>query len=174
MDYLYYEKGLTPLNPNDANTWIWSFFGKKFPDLKEEIITQSINEMMQELNVRENRIYFVLDDQFLIIECGHYLLYGSEYILGVFATIESKTRESYREYLMVVGQPTIFVCDIPFDLLSDSTKLELAQLMIRKTCKEQYNSYEHNHTDFGFMIRNILPPDRVVKHFHPQDISSPL
>lgn len=170
----YYDKGITPLCFRNANKWIKSFFSEKFPEVENKIIIQSIDEMSNELNIRENRVYFVLDDKFLISECGHYLLYGSEYILSVFATIESKTRKSFREHLLNIGQPTIFICNIPIELISEGTKKELAQCLIRKICSEnRNNSPQKENLNFGFPIYNTLPSTQIINHYHPQNIIDP-
>ncbi len=170
----YYSEGLVPLCAETANSWVRAFFAKKYPEVEEKIITDAIESSRSGLDVREGRAYFELDRKTLVDGCEDYFRYGSEYILGIFGDIESATRYSFKESLQEIGQPTVFICDIPFNLIPNYT-VDLARCLIGEACDENRNGhYRRKGSDFGFSIYKTLPAELIIEHYHPENMVNPL
>src|SRR5919205_705887 len=74
----YYEQGLIPLDPGKAaSDFKRHLLCGDFPELDESDLDSVIKDTT--LDTIEGRVYFNLDERLLIEQCGHYLLYGSEY-----------------------------------------------------------------------------------------------
>lgn len=59
---------------------------------------------------REGHVYFGLDDRFLVEHCGHYLIYGSEFLTAGFGR--------QRQVLTTRGRPTVIEVDVPIGLMN--------------------------------------------------------
>src|SRR5205085_5151702 len=117
----YYERGLVPLDTQAAAALAKELFlSGAFPELNQTLLDEAMARVGTDTRV--GRVYFELDEQLLVEDCGHYLLYGSEYILGIAAELESGQDRDYRQLLKGMGKPTIFVCDVPWRLISAQTK----------------------------------------------------
>lgn len=62
-------------------------------------------------------VYFSLFKKELLNGSGHYLCWGSEYLAAIAAKLDKNIYGEYHDMLSKTGIPTIFVCDIPIDLL---------------------------------------------------------
>ena len=103
------------------------------------------------------------------------MIYGSEYLLAIAAHL--KGRRDYRKILKSSGMPTIFVCDIPLELLSDYTILEFAGNALAKVFQELLGG-EGFEPEGGLgsalSIRTYLPSKCIVGHYHPVVHRDPL
>lgn len=173
----YYEKGLLPLDPEAARIAVKGhFLGGDFPELSESNLDAAIKDTS--LETREGRIYFNLDERFLIEHCGHYLLYGSEYATGVAASLNrnrtDKTK-NYKKSLKNLGRPTMFICDVPWDMISEGTKSELTRTFLAELFRHlKTPSYRPTMIDFGFSIRHRLPSAQIAGHYHPEEVRDPI
>lgn len=169
----YYERGLVPLDAQAVAALAKELFlSGDFPELDEAQLNEAITRVGTATRV--GRVYFDLDEELLIEHCGHYLLYGSEYVLAIAAQLERSQKRKYRQLLKGMGKPTIFVCDVPWKLISAQTKRELVQRVTREAIDLVGRpSYRVSTQDFGFSIRKTLPPQQIVRHYHPQNISDP-
>lgn len=170
----YYEKGLIPLDPvATAASVKRHFLSGDFPELREADLDAVIRETS--LETIEGRIYFNLDERFLIEHCGHYLLYGSEYAVGLAASLCEVGMRDYRKSLKNVGVPTLFICDVPWGLISDGTKSSLTRTLTAELFRHlKTPSYRPTMIDFGFSIRRRLPPSRIAGHYHPAAVRDPI
>ncbi len=106
-------------------------------------------------------VYFGLDKNFLVRECGHYLIYGSEFVCGIAGEFWCQ------EKLKSFGKPTIIVAKIPIKLISDSIVQELIEKIACDfdDCKT---------VDFGFRITESLKPQYIEEFEFPTRIPDPL
>lgn len=167
----YLENGFQTLNPKklkDETINLFLSFGAKVIDINNAIADVSTNQ-------RAGRIYFSLDDRDLINFCGHYLVYGSEYIISIAASLYRKTNIDYRTNLKLRGKPTIFLCDIPMSLLSSYTVRELAGAILTELAWFIRNPRIYaSLISFGFSIDVELSPKVIVDWYHPRKIKDPL
>lgn len=106
-------------------------------------------------------IYFALDKNMLLNQCGHYMIYGSEFICGIAAQCfcQPKLKQS--------GIPTIISVNVPTTLISDFTIQELID-------RVQTDFDGMKTIDFGFRITENLSAKHIVKIEHPHKIADPL
>ncbi|GFI04224.1 hypothetical protein IMSAGC005_03076 [Lachnospiraceae bacterium] len=152
----YTENGLQILNK------------KRLFRLTHELLGKYVEE--KELNnIIETRwdrypakgIYFALDKNELLNQCGHYMIYGSEFVCGIAAQCFCQPKLKQR------GIPTIISANVPTALISDFTIQELVD-------KVQTHFYGAKTVDFGFRITQNLSAKHIVKIEHPHKIADPL
>jgi hypothetical protein len=105
-----------------------------------------------------------MDHRSLLKGGGHYLIYGSEFILAAFV-------EAGQYILKGYGTPTIIEIDLPLDTVRDDERLQLASKLLREWCRQKVSRPRSViNLDFSFELREDLPPEFVVGHFHPAQI----
>ena len=172
----YYEHGLLPLEIELANHHAKQFIlSLGIPDLTPDIIECVFDELSKSREIDQGKVWFELNWRSLVEECGHYLLYGSEYVTAVMALLQSRTGYSCRELLLNRGLPTVFECDIPITFLSETWKTDICRMIIRETINSlEIEGFEPGADSGGICIREKLPPEFIVRHFHPEHVVNPL
>lgn len=169
----FYTEGLQPLTSQAANLRAKEIFlGGDFPELQEGDLNKAISDAGCEL--REGRVYFEGNERSLISQARHYLLYGSEYLIAIAAHLPKK--RDYRQVLKAFGNPTMFVCDVPFRLIPDSMISEFAGAAIEVVFQElldESEAFDSLEGGAGFCIYEALPADCIVGHYHPVNIRDP-
>lgn len=163
----FYSEGLQPLVPDrfhaDARE---VFLSGDFPELSESDLQSAIAKVGADL--REGRVFFEANEEMLIEHAGHYMLYGSEYLLAIAANIGN--RRDYRQVLKNRGIPTLFVCDVPLDFISADTLLEFSGDALAKVFQELLDGDDFEPDRWlgaGFCINVPLAPEHLVGHYHP-------
>ncbi|WJS83930.1 hypothetical protein [Paracoccus sp. TOH] len=146
---------------------------------------ESIDAAIEELDARDERkgrtgqLYFCAVEEELYTDCGgsgHYLTYGSEYLYCL--AIRAAWETSARRILKGLGSPTLFVCDIPMNLMGDQTIREFAGMMLEYLFCELVEDLESHSLSPGagsaLMIPVDLPASCIVGHYHPASIYDPL
>jgi len=119
----FYKGGLKRLQPEFFHDQAREIFlNGDYPELSEEKLQDAITAVGSEL--RSGRVYFEANENMLIDLCGHYMLYGSEYLICIAANLDGP--RDYRQVLKTRGVPTLFICDVPLELLSERTLQEFA------------------------------------------------
>jgi hypothetical protein len=171
----YYRDGLLPLDYVRAEQFLREhFLSGAFPEISEGELLMALEDCKSKY--RYGQVFFEANERLLVERCGHYLLYGSEYALGVAAKLSRPDRvKDYRRSLKGLGTPTVFVCDVPLRLISSSIVLELAGNMLEVLFERILNrSYHHPQTPFGFSIMKTLTPEFIIDHYHPKVVRDPI
>lgn len=171
----FYTLGLLPLDAEAAKIRARNIFlSGDFPELTESDLNRAILEVGQDL--REGRVWFEANEQALVEECGHYLLYGGEYLIGIAASLRGQ--RDYRQALKGRGTPTLFVCDVPIADIHPATFLEFVggalAILFQDLLDGMESRWIPSGEGAGFSIKRPLPPDAIVGHYHPADVSDPL
>jgi len=172
----YYCEGIRVLNSSEANDKFRKHFlgNPRFPRISGHHIDGAIS-YMADSSTRHGHVYFGLDDRFLIRDAGHYLIYGSEYIQSLATFIEGEVGYDLKSELKEVGKPTIFQVNMPVG------KFEIEE--IRKLVQNALPAWayciahgrnEPGEIDFAIVIREGLPSEFIVGHYHPEEIPDPL
>ena len=169
---LYYSQGLLPLDTKRAQARAAKIFlTGDYPELTAADLDRAIATVGSDL--RGGRIYFEANEQGLISDSGHYLLYGGEYLIALAANL-GQARD-YRQALKAFGRPTMFICDVPLTLIGSDTLEEFAggalEAMFENLLDEGYEPDPHGGA--GFCIRRPLTANRIVGHYHPSGIRDP-
>jgi len=171
---LYYKEGLLLLDAERFEASVRSIFlSDSFPELTPAHIENAIQAVGRDL--REGRLYFEANERMLIDYCAHYMLYGSEYMVGIAAHIEG--HKDYRQVLKRRGTPTVFVCDVPLDYMHSNAVAEFAGMAIEVLFESLLDaSYVHPQLarGGGICLRRPLSPGLIVGHYHPRELKDPL
>lgn len=123
--------------------------------------------------LREGRVFFEANEPDLIEMCGHYLLYGGEYLIAL--AVHLGDGRDYKRMLLQIGRPTLFVCDVPLELMGGHMVREFAgnalEFIFEDLLEADYDPPAHRGA--GFCIRRPLPPEHIVGHYHPTRIKDP-
>lgn len=157
------------------------FLNGKFAGATEETLQGAIDEIdaRNRSGGREGSLYFCAVEENLYSRygnSGHYLTYGSEYLycLGIRITSSYQTKIA----LSSIGRPTLFVCDIPFNLMSFYTIQEFSGLILEYLFCELAGHEDCHALSPGagsaLRLQTNLPGDFIVGHYHPTNIYDPL
>lgn len=164
----YFAEGLKPLSVASTNEKIREFYlDGRFPELTAADVDTAIADIGPKL--RDGYLWFGLDDRFLVRYCGHYLLYGSEYVMAVAASLSRVRGRNYQRCLHGRGIPTVFACDIPLSSCSTGTVREFCQSIIGGIVSHRRRKHPPAIVrDHGFSLRVQLPPSNIRGHYHPK------
>lgn len=166
----YYNNGLRLLNLEQLKSIAESIFCSRFTN----ITTKDISDAFEYIGgkTRQGFLYFALDKRELLTYSGHYLIYGSEFLHGVAVFLRGKYGCDYSFLLKESGIPTIFICDIPFEFLSESTIDELNRTIQRLIGKKSVKSAPH--IDFSLILSKPIDANSIIGHLHPIKILDPI
>lgn len=163
----FYRDGLLPMVPELLHAQARAIFlNAQFPELTESMLQKAIEAVGSGL--REGRVWFEANEEMLIAQAGHYMLYGSEYVTAVAAHLQGG--RDYRQVLKNSGQPTLFVCDVPLELISESILREFAGGALESIFQELLDGPEFvpdRWRGAGFCIHKPLPAEHLIGHYHP-------
>lgn len=162
----YYENGIIPLTPIDAQ----SKFRDQFKSYaSQEEIEKAIANVSTE--TRDGVAHVVLDDRVFYDFSGHYLIYGGEYLhcLAVHLPGDAQT---LRDILKKNGRATVFVCKLSFSLISDLEHL------VKFMLADHFFRIAHNRDDvfildYTIFITGYIKPESIIEHYHPTKILDP-
>lgn len=170
----YYAHGLRTLSP----AWAISLARERFSvQSHPELSTAEVDEAIASIgfDTIEGRVYFCFDDRELLSSCGHYIIYGSEFICGVAAQLRGRTGRDYQSSLKRFGIPTILKCDIPITMLACDTLLEIAdELISGLTFLNSGPADAFPQSLLAFSVKAAVPARAIVGHWHPKRIRDPL
>mgnify|MGYP003397864165 FL=1 len=124
--------------------------------VNEQDIMDVFDEKYEDTDDAPPKVWLSGTEESLLDGAGHYLIYGSEFVISLFA-------EAFHNFdvLKTVGVPTIFVCDIPIEDIGKRMWLPSIVDAIRR-----------GDTNVGFPVYRVLPED-IVGIEHPTDIVDP-
>lgn len=151
----YYDNGIVPINKEQALIQALYLLRDEWVD-QDEIIKVFISHWSNLEEVHKH-VWLTLTRKELIDSCGHYLIYGSEFICGMAAELGCQRN------LRKKGTPTIFHCDVPIekipsDYLEDINKQ--VQIGDGDNC--------------GFKAIGMISKNDIIKCEHPSKILDPL
>lgn len=170
----FYELGIRPLVIDEIHNQARQIFlSGDYPELSEDNLKMAIE--MVGPDTREGRVYFEANESFLKEMCGHYMLYGSEYLTALAANLRG-TRD-YRRVLKGRFAPTLFVCDVPMEDIHPGTVAEFSGMALESIFHELLDGPTYTPDKWlgsGFSIRVPLESSCIVGHFHPTITRDPL
>lgn len=168
----YYDLGIRVLDMAKMNNRFEKLFlgNSRFPQITDTHIQDAIEHMADSYQ-RSGFVYFGLDDRFLLNHCGHYLVFGSEYLQSLAAFIERAIGCDLKSELRKYGKPTVFEVRMPMSSFSDNE--------IRCLSSEVFHTWAYNvahdstypyELDFGMEIDYDIKPVYIIGHYHPKMI----
>lgn len=167
----YYERGLLGQNSD----LLCNAFREIFSDVPEEDIESAIKQFADRGNRERGVMWLVGSDEYLVKECGHYLIQGSEYLMALAAHLgRSPSGEDYRFRLRNYGTPTILEVDVPIRLVPAAQHVEVAKMIL----SEWGQLAARRPLPFGgeppcYVVRQDIPAECLQGHYHPERIIDP-
>jgi hypothetical protein len=167
----YYSEGLKPSNLDLLNDFARRIFlSGEFPEISETNFSSTVQSMTR---LDQGKAYVVLDEQELIQSCGHYMIYGSEHLCGIAASLSRGISQDYRQVLKRFGIPTVFKIAIPTREINQSDLEELAE-EIRENFWDLRTELTPPLLNWTFTLETPVPPRQILDHNHPAEIPDPL
>lgn len=173
----FLREGLRPLDIAQMNESAADIFlSGGYPELEEQDLAQAIEKMRtQDGDSRGGRVFFEANERHLVEHCGHYMLYGSEYLIGVAARLKGNGRD-YRRVLKERGQPVLFRCDVPMEMLPNGILSEFAgsalEFIFERKLNPDYQEFVYRGA--GFPIYQALAPEFIVEYITPEIKRDPI
>lgn len=178
----FYESGLRLLRAEDVEEKARELFlDGKFKYATEERLQAAIDELgaRDVMGGRGGKLYLCADERSLFTRSGgsgHYLVYGSEYLyclgMRVVSTLHTK------RILKAIGRPTMFVCDIPMELMQFHTLQEFGGMIIEYLFCDLLGDPDCHALSPGggsaLSLIKDLPSEHIVGHYHPASVYDPL
>lgn len=166
----YQTQGVLPSNPESLKNTARELFGNSASVL-EAIGHLAKSDPGCSLSYEEHnagRCYFVLSYDHLVNSCGHYLLHGSEYLLCIANSIGKS------HILRNRGRATVIECMISSSELPPWFFKELGGNMVERMFTRLLDpSCEAEELNFGFSIKNKVPPENIIQFHYPTKIPNP-
>jgi hypothetical protein len=134
------------------------FLGRGNPPVTEDLLREALEEVVGSRT--DGRVYVGIDDRELVESCGHYLMFGSEALAGVAASLTQQLGWNVQALLVEVGTPSVVVVDVPCTRISDATLEELSNTTIGEL--EGESVPESSVIDFTIVVERGLPKSAVV------------
>jgi len=166
----YAQNGLKAHNLNVLE----SRFHEIYSDVSPSILDKAIDLSKQFMD-ETGKIFFVSDDEELIRTSGHYLIQGSEHLLGLAARLNEliETGNDFRTRLREIGVPTIIEVNIPLKRVPEPQILATAKQLVALWGNSFCFPDEQHNPSSGYVIYGDLPPEYIKHHYHPTKIHDP-
>jgi hypothetical protein len=164
----YTEHGLLPCNPAQlAQTALRLFSNRdRVQSAIDDLSKPDGQDSYQDYN--RGKVFFCLEMEHLVEDCGHYMLYGSEYLLAV------ANRVGEPEVLRRRGRATVIECDVPIPDIPMEDVRGLAGEILREIFERFCDrSYKPETLGFAFHISVRLAPENIVGFHFPTKILNP-
>ena len=167
----YYQNGLQLADHSSLTAAAREIF---LTEEFREISPTEFDTITSKISQIDNRkTYAVLDDDELLRYCGHYLIYGSEHICGIAASLMKDGRRDYRQILKRFGKPTIFRFELPRAFIPANQLIQLAE-SLAETAEDFLDCEEPPYLSWSFIFDRAVPAEFVVSHYHPEVVPDPL
>lgn len=150
----YYQNGIVPIEEDMAKQEAMLRLKNKWNT--EEKVRTVFEERWSKLISPDDSVWLTFSKEELINRCGHYLIYGSEFLCGMAADLGCQS------ILKKIGIPTVFCCDVPFDNIPEVYLKSIIQ------------NIESRDGSGGFRVYDKILPSEIVDHIHPKYIADPL
>ncbi len=150
----YYNYGIKPIEKLFAKEGaITRLYDEQ---ITPEIVGNLFEKSWVELNSPHISVWLTFLEYELLQNCGHYLIYGSEFICGI------ATQLSCQSNLKRFGTPTIFHCNIPLENIPLNYIFDINRMVNDEYCEG------------GFRIKEKVSPSEIIACTHPKKIYDPL
>lgn len=164
----FYDSGIVLPDPRVDASELIRIFGRA--GIPESEVLWALEERKSE--GPEDRVFFEAKESVLVGTASHYAIYGSEHLLSIASYLEFAGRLALRHPAR--GRPTIFVCDVPIEMMNEGTIHGMAREALTMACWEILGDEEPVSGYYGFCLREALPPEYVVGHYFPESLEDPI
>jgi hypothetical protein len=167
----YLEHGLVGQRSEHLN----KLFREIFADVEANSVEGVIQQFTDRSHSERGATWLLGCDKYLVNQCGHYLIQGSEYLMALAANLgPSRHGEDFRFRLRNCGVPTVLEVDIPVWHVPQSQHTEVAKMILSEWGQLATRKSLHLRGDPPcYVLRKDLPPECLVGHYHPERIRDP-
>lgn len=164
----YLENGLLPSDPSALDRIALEIFSDRarVEAAMQDVARPDSGGSYSDYN--KGKVFFCLQMEELVEQCGHYLLYGSEYLLCI------ANRVGQPEALRKRGRATVIECNVPVaEIEADDMRClsgEILREIFERYCDR---TYQPEILNFGFAITTALQPSNIVSFHYPTKIPNP-
>ena len=164
----YHEHGLRGQRPEE----VIAKFRSIFSDVSESLLEEAIQKMQKRGDDERGKIWLTADDEEMVREYGHYIIHGSEYLLGLAAKISGSRYggEDYRQRLKLVGIPTVLEVDIPIEMLEPEERRAVAKIILSEWGQLRAELPLGTPSTPCYLVREDIPASCIKGHYHPESI----
>jgi hypothetical protein len=164
----YYEKGLELAQVEKLNAQARErLLSSRYGEITSAILERAITEASI---YHDQTLFLVLDEREI---SGHYLIYGSEHICGIAASMTREAGLDCRQLLKNFGTPTVFRVALPPEIIPGDQIHELAEYL-RESSWEERKRVRPPMIDFSFILKQPVAAEHILDHVHPESIPDPL
>ncbi len=165
----YYRCGIRPLRPEATQRAFRAQFGRPPYAVPDETLDAAIAAVSTD--TRDGRVHLGLDDRDLVEDCGHYLIYGGEYLHALVVHIAGR-EEELRAELRNSGRATVLRCCLPARWIRH--REDLVSSMIADHAYALVHGPRSPHwLDHTVTLKHSIGPQWIKSHRHPVRIRDP-
>lgn len=143
------------------------FLSGRYPEITPSILNQAIFTASR---TDDRKVFVIVDEREI---SGHYLIYGSEHICGLAASMIIDAGFDCRQILKSFGTPTVFRIELARDLIPENQLVEFAEHVL-EACWDTRKRTQPPRFDWSWILRQEIPGKSVLDHVHPEEIPDPL
>ena len=140
---------------------------ERAPQITPQILEAAIAKASR---YHDKTLFLVLDAREI---SGHYLIYGSEHICGIAASMVNDVGIDCRQLLKYFGTPTVFRVALPREIIPEPQLRDLA-CHLREWTWESRRDKEPPRIDWSFVLKEPVSAEHILDHVHPERIPDPL
>ena len=139
----------------------------RYPQITAALVDEAIAKAS---TIHDKTLFLVIDEREV---SGHYMIYGSEHICGIAASMSHKAGIDCRQLLKDFGTPTQFRIALPRDCIPDDQLRQLAA-HIAEFCWDERKRKHPPSIDWSLILTESIPGKYILDHVHPESIPDPL
>ena len=164
----YYKNGLQLADVQKLNQQARDrLLSDRAPEITRDILEAAIAKAS---TYHDKTLFLVLDAREI---SGHYLIYGSEHICGIAASLVRQVGFDCRQLLKHFGTPTVFRVDLSRAIIPED-QLRAWARHLREWTWESRRDPHPPCIDWSFILKQSIPAEHILDHVHPDRIPDPL
>lgn len=167
----FYSRGLLPSSTESLTEMATELFSEV--GVTRDEVERAVED--RNLDDEDSTLFLSVDDRDYLTDCGHYLIYGSEFLGGIAARLHALYGPAPKELLRQRGHATVFQCTIQTNSIQFQELVALVRCMLREWFQSIcFEFSESRPLDFTFVLHSSVPPNQLERHYHPVEIVDPL
>jgi hypothetical protein len=163
----YYTFGLRSADYEELNRKAKTMLTtSEYPQITDALFEAAVAKASK---LHDKNLFLLIDYREL---SGHYMIYGSEYICGIAATMTRAVEIDCRQLLKRFGIPTLLRIALPREMIPEEQLYDFAG-HIREYIWDERKRSAPPQIDWSFQIQDGIPGERLIDHVHPERIEDP-
>lgn len=166
----YYNNGLLSHNID----LLLNSFRSIFSDIDDIQLNEAIEKDSNSINEHRKLFFFSKPEDF-DTTTNHYILYGSERILGLARKLEKQFgySDQFASRLRANGIPTIFKVHIPTKQITEHEIKSIVKELATFWAKNTIDPTKQHSIDYCYLAYGDINKKHILEHIHPKSIQCP-